>query len=123
MKLSELYAETAELLTLHGVAAGQMQDKAGRMCALGAMCQAKDGEPWGFSSPSTPPCLIAACDGLVTALGIKHEQDRYNYRSTIHDATDTVAAWSNNLVDAGKPEDVIAGFKQAAEYWAKKETA
>ena len=110
MKLSEIYSKCAELGEKHGLIAGHRGDPASGFCALGLIEYAIFGR---FSLLNDSTLMKEAETALASILNLQRQGDRYNYGGDSPEFK--VAAWSNNLVDAGKGSEVIAGFRKAAE--------
>ncbi len=114
MNLSEHYLKAAELLEQTSVIGGKFSrsDNAGKIigyCVLGALGEAALalGRPFYYGSAA------AALHGF---LNIKPSDDNYNQGWGLTGSlAGQLAAWSNNLADAGRGSEVIAGLRKAAE--------
>jgi hypothetical protein len=109
--LSERLNSAADLLEKHGVVAGRRGSISEGFCALGALN--------AVGIPSSYEAIT--CGHIARLLDLKPARDRYNFfTGTGGDSNYIVAAWSNNLADAGKGAEVIAGFRRAASLAANE---
>lgn len=108
MTLAETFEQAAQVCETKGMCAGVRHDDEGKVCALGAL-----EDVWGFEPPATSRAL-------VRLLGLTPQKDAYNGDCS-SEPSYVVAAWSNNLVDAGRADEVIAGFRRAAELARQEE--
>lgn len=110
MKFSELYERAAKVCETRGMCAGSRMNASGQVCALGAIGKANPAGTFFAANMHVQP--------LVDILSLTYIPDNYNslgnYPKT-PSAAFIVAAWSNNLVDAGRSSEVIAGFRKAAK--------
>jgi hypothetical protein len=107
MNISKVLSDAADLLATGKVIAGNLSDGKGGYCAIGAIYKTLGTGSFGDTASRE---IISS---VVEVLSLPLASDRYNYVRDL--PLYRLAAWSNNLVDAGKGEEVIAGFRRAAQ--------
>ena len=108
MKLSDHLSKAADLLETGGCVAGMFEEN-GRHCALGAL-NAVSADYTVAVQLAQLLNLPAANDNYNGGWGtdpLTGRNDAYIYRGRL-------AAWFNNLVDAGQDAEAIAEFRRAA---------
>lgn len=111
-KLSDIYFAVVALLMQHGVIAGKRGNIKSGFCALGAIDYVKTGNASIVDRNVATDLRKRLNLGYVRD---KHNADYTNYPLICIRSDNVVAAWSNNLVDAGKSAEVIKSFRKAAE--------
>lgn len=120
MKFSEAYSKTAGLLAQTGMIAGDRSRNVvengttvTKHCVVGGFVRVLNGKDYGEHS-----FIEKLTKDLVARASLTFAPDKYNgYQPPIGTRAHsvfTVAAWSNNLVDAGKAHEVIQTLSDAA---------